>query len=40
MTAGETQSIEEELAVKGNLRTFLSTKSAYQGRARKYQRYS
>ena len=29
MTAGETQSIEEELPVKGNLRTFLSTKSAY-----------
>ena len=29
MRAGETQSIEEELLVKGNLRTFLSTKSAY-----------
>jgi PAS domain S-box-containing protein len=29
MTAGETQSIEEELPVKGNLRTFISTKSAY-----------
>ena len=29
MTAGETQSIEEELPVKGKLRTFLSTKSAY-----------
>ncbi|MEG4291936.1 PAS domain S-box protein [Microcoleus sp. C2C3] len=29
VTAGETQSIEEELPVKGNLRTFLSTKSAY-----------
>ena len=29
MTAGETQSLEEELPVKGNLRTFLSTKSAY-----------
>ena len=29
MRAGETQSIEEELPVKGNLRTFLSTKSAY-----------
>jgi two-component system NtrC family sensor kinase len=29
MTAGETQSLEEELSVKGNLRTFLSTKSAY-----------
>jgi two-component system NtrC family sensor kinase len=30
MTAGETQSLEEELSVNGNLRTFLSTKSAYQ----------
>jgi len=29
MRAGETQSIEEELPVKGNVRTFLSTKSAY-----------
>jgi PAS domain S-box-containing protein len=29
MRAGETQSIEEELPVKGHLRTFLSTKSAY-----------
>ncbi|MBD1826312.1 PAS domain S-box protein [Microcoleus vaginatus GB1-A2] len=29
MTAGKTQAIEEELPVKGNLRTFLSTKSAY-----------
>ncbi|MEG4519203.1 MULTISPECIES: PAS domain S-box protein [unclassified Microcoleus] len=29
MTAGETQSIEEKLPVKGNLRIFLSTKSAY-----------
>ena len=29
VAAGETQSIEEELPVKGNLRTFLSTKSAY-----------
>ncbi|MEG4345958.1 PAS domain S-box protein [Microcoleus sp. A003_D6] len=29
MTAGQTQAIEEELPVKGNLRTFLSTKSAY-----------
>jgi len=29
MTDGETQAIEEELPVKGNLRTFLSTKSAY-----------
>jgi PAS domain S-box-containing protein len=29
MTAGETQSIEEELPVKGNVRTFISTKSAY-----------
>jgi len=30
MTAGETQSLEEELSVNGNLRTFLSTKSTYQ----------
>ncbi|MEG4208955.1 PAS domain S-box protein [Microcoleus sp. S13_B4] len=29
MTAGQTQAIEEDLPVKGNLRTFLSTKSAY-----------
>ncbi|WP_333357656.1 PAS domain S-box protein [Microcoleus sp. B3-A4] len=29
MTTGTTQAIEEELPVKGNLRTFLSTKSAY-----------
>ncbi|NQE36926.1 PAS domain-containing sensor histidine kinase [Microcoleus asticus] len=29
MAAGKTQAIEEELPVKGNLRTFLSTKSAY-----------
>ncbi|MEG4082486.1 PAS domain S-box protein [Microcoleus sp. POL10_C6] len=29
MAAGTTEAIEEELPVKGNLRTFLSTKSAY-----------
>ncbi|MCW6050030.1 PAS domain S-box protein [Lyngbya sp. CCAP 1446/10] len=29
VAAGKTQVIEEELAVKGNLRTFLSTKNAY-----------
>ncbi|MEG4047979.1 PAS domain S-box protein [Microcoleus sp. Pol17_C1] len=29
MTTGTTQAIEEDLPVKGNLRTFLSTKSAY-----------
>ncbi|MEG4107192.1 PAS domain S-box protein [Microcoleus sp. S13_C5] len=29
MTTGTTEAIEEDLPVKGNLRTFLSTKSAY-----------
>lgn len=29
MTAGKTQIIEEEIPVQGNLRTFMSTKSAY-----------
>ncbi|MEP6525315.1 PAS domain S-box protein [Microcoleus vaginatus DQ-U2] len=29
MTAGKTQALEEDLPVKGNLRTFLCTKSAY-----------
>ncbi|MEG4997087.1 PAS domain S-box protein [Microcoleus sp. B4-D4] len=29
VTAGKTQVIEEELPIKGNLRTFLSTKNAY-----------